>query len=121
MCSCSGSGVCLDHVHPGGFSSPDTPTPLGSLGPNVVNPECVPCSGFIFVASANHRAQICVAGFAEFEIELIAQLSIGTLRGVGAEPPFDHYSVPNDLARQAGQFIRIIGVAFLAGFLGQSK
>jgi hypothetical protein len=38
------------------------------------------------------RAQVCVAGFAEFEIELIARLSIGTLCGVGAEPPFDHYA-----------------------------
>jgi hypothetical protein len=45
----------------------------------------------------------------------------GSLCGVNTEPPFDHYGVPDDLARQAGQFIRIIGVAFLAGFLGQSK
>lgn len=40
---------------------------------------------------------------------------------LSAEPPFDRYSVSDDLARQACQFIRIIGVAFLAGFLGQSE
>ena len=44
---------------PGGILSPDTPTPPGSLG-HSVNPERVPCSGFIFTV-VNRAAQTCIA------------------------------------------------------------
>ena len=49
-------------------------------------------------------------------IQSVAQLFIRSLCGVSAERPFNNYSVPNDLARQACQFIRIIRVAFSRAF-----
>ena len=44
-----GVNARLGKCGPGGILSPDTPTPPGSLG-HSVNPERVPCSGFIFMA-----------------------------------------------------------------------
>ena len=44
----------LGKCGPGGILSPDTPTPPGSLG-HTVNPERVPCSGFIFTVLTARR------------------------------------------------------------------
>ena len=67
MRRCPGLGVCLNKRNPDGV-----PIPRHQLRQHlVVNPERVPCSGFIFMASANHPAQTCLASFAEFAIRLI--------------------------------------------------
>ena len=61
-----GVNARLGKCGPGGILSPDTPTPPGSLG-HSVNPERVPCSGFIFMAgtiTVLTAAQTCIALFA---------------------------------------------------------
>ena len=44
----------LGECGPGGILSPVTPTPPGNLG-HTVNPERVPCSGFIFTVLTARR------------------------------------------------------------------